>query len=134
MSGLINCWVGVSCTDHEQWKAGVKGLREVEASVKFFSFEPLLHRIGAKFYDFDDDISWGNHRTADTHRGRKTQPRIEWIGEIVEAADKAGIPVFLKDNLKPLLIDDKGYAHASVRLLDRDIESGTWKLRQEMPR
>jgi len=31
------------------------------------------------------------------------QPRIEWVREIVEAADKVGIPVFLKDNLRPLL-------------------------------
>ena len=30
-------------------------------------------------------------------------PRIEWVQEIVEACDKAGIPVFQKDNLKPLL-------------------------------
>lgn len=31
------------------------------------------------------------------------QPKIEWVREIVEAADKAGIKVFLKDNLKPIL-------------------------------
>jgi len=30
------------------------------------------------------------------------QPPIEWVQEIVRAADKAGIKVFLKDNLKPL--------------------------------
>ncbi len=35
----------------------------------------------------------------------KTQPKIEWIQEIVEAADKAKIDVFLKDNLKPLLCE-----------------------------
>jgi hypothetical protein len=29
---------------------------------------------------------------------------IEWVKQIVEAADKAGIAVFLKDNLKPLLL------------------------------
>ena len=31
------------------------------------------------------------------------QPKIEWVREIVEAADQAGIPVFLKDNLASLL-------------------------------
>lgn len=30
-------------------------------------------------------------------------PKIEWVQEIVRAADKAGIPVFLKDNLSPLM-------------------------------
>jgi len=30
-------------------------------------------------------------------------PKIEWLQAIVELADEAGVPVFLKDNLKPLL-------------------------------
>ncbi len=33
------------------------------------------------------------------------QPKSEWVREIVEAADKAGCAVFLKDNLKHLLLD-----------------------------
>jgi len=40
-----------------------------------------------------------------------TQPKIEWIREIVEACDKAKIQVFLKDNLSSVFsgctIDDK---------------------------
>lgn len=31
------------------------------------------------------------------------QPKIEWVKEIVEACDKAGVKVFLKNNLKPLV-------------------------------
>lgn len=34
---------------------------------------------------------------------QSTTPKIEWLKEIVEAADKAGVRVFLKDNLMPLL-------------------------------
>ncbi len=30
-------------------------------------------------------------------------PRIEWVGDIIQGADLEGIPVFLKDNLKPIL-------------------------------
>ena len=30
-------------------------------------------------------------------------PKIEWVREIVQAADKAGVKVFLKKNLKPLI-------------------------------
>ncbi len=99
-----NCWVGVSATDHEQWKEGVRGLRKIEASVKFFSFEPLLHRIGVKFYDFDDDTKWViiGAQTKPT-----VMPKIEWVREIVEACDKAGIPVFLKDNLIPIFDTNK---------------------------
>jgi len=38
-----------------------------------------------------------------TPPNKKTEPKVEWVQEIVEAADKAGIPVFQKNNLKPLL-------------------------------
>jgi len=32
-----------------------------------------------------------------------SKTKIEWIQEIVEAADKTGIPVFLKENLRTAL-------------------------------
>ncbi len=34
---------------------------------------------------------------------KSTMPKLEWISEIVEAGDKASIPIFLKNNLKVLL-------------------------------
>ena len=40
-----NAWVGVSATNQEQFDKAVKYLKEVEATVKFISFEPLLERI-----------------------------------------------------------------------------------------
>ena len=51
--------------------------------------------------------------------------KIEWVTEIVEAADAAGIPVFLKDSLKPMIFGDPLFAEGMV----------TWagELRQEMP-
>jgi hypothetical protein len=50
-------------------------------------------------------------------------PKIEWVQEIVEAADKAGIPVFLKDNLRPL-----------GELIAQFCSKDKWELRQEMPK
>ena len=44
---------------------------------------------------------------AQTPFSKKTAPKIEWVKEIVEAADKAGVPVFLKENLKPLFKIEK---------------------------
>ena len=52
-------------------------------------------------------------------------PKIEWVREIVSACDKAGIPVFLKDNLKPLI--DKTPNIVGLT------QYGSAKLRQEMP-
>ena len=57
-------------------------------------------------------------------------PKIEWIQEIVEAADKAGIPVFLKDNLLKLLPVEEPFWYG---LTGDEDEYLTAKLRQEMP-
>ncbi len=72
---------------------------------------------------FLTEMPWGTKWTA--------QPNPEWVREIVEAADKAGIKVFLKDNLKPLVghactIDDKW-------VWAKDLGYGGL-LRQEMPK
>ena len=40
-----NVWLGVSATNQQQFDEAVKYLKEVEATVKFISFEPLLERI-----------------------------------------------------------------------------------------
>ena len=124
-----NCWVGVTATKFEAVIEATKWLHGVEASVKYLSLEPLLDwqtynekdlpwrlwkhaginqliigactgtltdivRLCDKYPDLAG-VRYGNKWTA--------QPSIEWVKEIVEAADKTGIPVFLKDNLEPLL-------------------------------
>lgn len=59
-------------------------------------------------------------------------PKIEWVREIVEACDKAGIPVFLKDSLKPLLRQESFIGQREEKLFWSD---PTWKsLRQELPK
>jgi protein gp37 len=103
-----NCWVGVSATNDAMMVNAVKSLKRIKATVKFISFEPLLERIEAAWmstFMADASVSWiilGQQ----TPPSPKTSPRIEWIQEIVQAADKAGIPVFLKDNLKPIMGDN----------------------------
>jgi len=57
-------------------------------------------------------------------------PKIEWVQEIVEAADKAGIPVFLKDNLKPMFAETVVYS--DKRVWAKDMGRGGL-YRQEMP-
>jgi hypothetical protein len=59
--------------------------------------------------------------------GGKTPPQIEWIKEIVEAADRAGIPVFLKKNLKNILPTAKW-----SRKPCSDYAT-SWDVRQELP-
>jgi len=40
-----NCYVGVSVTRNNQLENALKYLKQIEATVKFISFEPLLERI-----------------------------------------------------------------------------------------
>ena len=99
-----NCWVGASVTNANQLSAAYTGLhRALEATVKFISHEPLLDNIVMEpQFLLDAGISWvvcGQQ----TPVKPATMPKIEWIKEIVEAADKAGVPVFEKNNLASLL-------------------------------
>jgi len=114
-----NCWVGVTATNHDGFLGAIEGLRTVDATVKFISFEPLLKEIpfqhqafyyaGINWVIIGDctgtmvEMAWLGGKYPDLtlmpYGNRWTaQPKIEWVQEIVGAADKAGIPVFLKDN------------------------------------
>lgn len=117
-----NCWVGVSVTDRYSMTR-VDPLCHVQATVKFISFEPLLGQIPLGIYTVS--VPWGggwekggrdyspllNHIDwliigQQTPSSKKTAPKVSWIREIVDAGDRAGIKVFLKDNLKPLLCNE----------------------------
>jgi len=119
-----NCEVGISVTRNNQLDNALECLKQIEATVKFISFEPLLERmpneglvnhinwviIGATTGSKKDllELQQKYPGLALVQWGRKwtLQPKVERVKEIIEAADKAGIPVFLKDNLKPLLCEE----------------------------
>ncbi len=142
-----NCYVGVSATGFKMFAEAMLYLSAVEAKVKYISFEPLLQRIGtdvkggygAEFLadDFQSYLNW-------VIIGAQTKPykppQIEWIREIVEACDKAGIPVFLNDNLNPLFAENdcKFFTEYRDKLFTfKDFETDgktRWHLRQEMPK
>ncbi|KKL96447.1 hypothetical protein LCGC14_1844400 [marine sediment metagenome] len=119
-----NCWVGVTATNHLQAIKGMNYFKDVQAKIKFMSFEPLLADIGFsdtrwfKANQIIKSLDWliigaltGTKQELLSLKaaasltlmpyGKKwtAQPKIEWVQEIVQAADKAGIPVFLKKNL-----------------------------------
>ena len=130
-----NCWVGVTATDRLMWFNAIWQLQDIKATVKFLSFEPLL-----KWQHLEkepiDTVSF----TADWFRragiswliiGAQTKPtvypKIEWVEEIVRACDKAGVKVFLKDNLlgMDLPYNDMFFPYECP---------GSRHLRQEMPK
>jgi len=137
-----NCFVGATVTKFAQMADAVSNLAVIEAGKRFISFEPLLGDMPV-----EGMINFLNQIIAGACTGKKNeimelckrypkltpmpygkiwtaQPKIQWVEEIVRACDKAGIPVFLKNNLKPLLIGDAKWAKTGYLKL----------LRQELPK
>jgi len=103
-----NCWMGVSVTNYDQMLKANDNLLWINANVKYISFEPLLDPICSKK---DIAMDMVNLMVTETPIswiiiGAQTKPFIppkkEWVKEIVEAADRAEVPVFLKNNLYPV--------------------------------
>jgi protein gp37 len=126
-----NCWVGVTATNRLEYirAIGAYGLGNVKAKVKYISFEPLLE-------DIQPSVSW--LKTFDwviigqeTPPSKKTEPKIDWITSIVKAADEAGIKVFLKNNLEPLIFRD---AVSGQYALDNGLLNWEGRLRQGLPK
>ena len=120
-----NCWVGASATNETMAAAACARLSLIEAKVKFLSIEPLLswdcqNALNSRFHWQQNyhDINWliiGQQ----TPPKKSTRPELAWVQNILVAMSNAGnIPVFMKNNLEPLLTG---------------AWSG-WKLRQELPR
>lgn len=152
-----NVYIGVTATNAKMLREALTYLNDIEATVKFVSLEPLLSRIydPVQFInalpDFLFVLDWliigactGNlpdmtllgEKYPDLwlagHDNKITaQPRIEWVQEIVEAADKAGVRVFLKNNLNPLINQDK---ISGQYALDTGLLNWEGQLRQEMPK
>jgi len=101
-----NCWVGVSAWNTISFLNAQDKLIDIQAKIKFVSLEPLLHwdeplrkEVQWRTYQYINWLIIGQQ----TPIKASTAPKVEWIREIVDAADQAKIPVFLKDNLRSVL-------------------------------
>lgn len=100
-----NCWVGVSAVDKLHFYAACHYLATVRAKVKFISFEPLLSSMqGSELiheHFQNGGVNWvivGQQ----TPVSKRTMPCLEWVTDIIRAAEVEHIPVFLKDNLRSI--------------------------------
>lgn len=96
-----NCWVGVSVCNDKMLDVAVDKLEDIEAKNKFISFEPLLKRLTLSL-DYAFYYSGINWVIIGAQTKPTVMPKIEWVEEICHAATHANIPVFIKNNLKPL--------------------------------
>lgn len=121
-----NCRVGVTATDAKSFLEAGRGLERMKANIKFISLEPLLDYIGGLW--MEDWLKSGVTQWLiigqQTPVKQETMPKLEWVKEIVEAADRAKAPVFLKNNLVGLLpIEEPYYKN----------DGSGWAIRQEFP-
>ena len=92
-----SCWVGVTATNNEMYKLAKWHLERIEAKVKYISFEPLLEEIGMSP---PIGIDWA---ILGVQSKPYKPPEKKWVDDLVYLFDRYQIPIFEKDNLKPLL-------------------------------
>ena len=101
-----NAWVGVTCIEQSYIENALPALGEVDAKHKWLSLEPLLGE--PRTYTWVDVLK--QHGIGWIVVGGQTHPtkmpERAWVDKIVAACRCAGIPVFLKNNLKPLMGDN----------------------------
>ena len=134
-----NCWVGVTATDTRMALEACLKLGDIEASVRYLSIEPMLNEINLPPEHLK--VCKINQLIIGAQTKPYKPPKIEWVQEIVEAADEAGIPVFLKDNLMPLFQSSVKLVKTPSGLVKAPYgryegimgEPLEFKLRQELP-
>jgi len=120
---LDNCWVGVTATNRVMFNKAAGNLAEIEAKVKYISFEPLLDSVdrdmaGASYLSMVFKEGWLNWVIIGAQTKPYKPPKWEWVKEIISACVDAGIPYFLKNNLEPII---------------PKVFGGEGNLRQELP-
>lgn len=96
-----NAWVGASVVSDGPMTTALTNLANVKAQVRWLSVEPLLGAITMRSHPMKGIVDWlviG----AQTGPGA-VKPWRFWIGELIEASNKAGIPIWMKNNLAPIL-------------------------------
>ena len=130
-----NAWLGASVCNQEMYDSTINEMELIHSSHNWLSIEPLLSEIGIgdMLDEGADDPPIGGIGIEWVVIGAQTNPsvmpRIEWVREIVEACDRAGVPVWLKNNLGWPKVTSEG-----SEPFYRRHESGTWILRQELPK
>lgn len=99
-SELDNAWFGVTVTSCKE-RGRIADLRKhIHGRHYYVTFEPMFDEIGT--VDLTD-IEWIVIGTETGHRKGKAVSRPEWVMSLTNQAHAMGIPVFMKEDLLPIL-------------------------------
>jgi len=86
-----NVWLGVSVENRKHGVPRIDVLREIEASVRFLSIEPLLEDLG------EIDLTGIQWAIVGGESGPKARPmKREWVDSIKQQCDQADVAFFFK--------------------------------------
>jgi protein gp37 len=106
-----NVWLGISITKPAEWRKKIVPFFVTEAKTKFISYEPLFqYDDGFRHLYIPGFIDWAIIGRLTGH-GNKYNPNKRWIENLVNSAKNKNIPIFLKDNLVPIVGEDYVKAH-----------------------
>jgi protein gp37 len=86
-----NAWLGVTVEDRKDGVPRIDKLREIDATIRFLSVEPLLEDIGEVNLT---DIHWVIVGGESGSRARAMKP--EWVEPIRQQCEEAGAAFFFK--------------------------------------
>lgn len=90
-----NCWVGITATTSGMVQTAAEIFGQITATVKYLSIEPFTNTISYRHYG---DANWLILGGLSGHP--HYHPPTGDIADVLEDADKRGIPVYIKDNLQ----------------------------------
>ena len=123
-TALDNAWFGVTVTASKE-KERIQALREhIQGGHYHVTFEPMFDNIG----DVDlSGVEWVVIGTETGRRKNKSVSRPEWVWNLKDQAQALEIPVFMKEDLLPVMGEAQMIQElppAFIRVLE---EQNTWK-------
>ena len=121
---LDNVWFGVTVTSAKE-KGRIQAMREhIRAKHYQVSFEPMFDNIGE--VDFTG-VEWIVVGTETGRRKGKSESKQEWVWNLTNQAHSRGIPVFMKEDLLPVMGEDQMIQELPQAYYDVLEEQKAWK-------
>lgn len=87
-----NVWFGTTIDTQKRANSNLEIIKNIDACIKFISFEPLLEELSVNLKGIDWIIIGAN-----SNKGAKKPPK-KWADKLIKQARKKKIPIWVKNN------------------------------------